>query len=116
MRLLWLKAENFRNLACAELTPGRELTVLCGDNGQGKTNLLEAIWLLTGGRSFRGGRDAELIRRGCPFAVVEAVTERADGTQNRVRITIGGPESEKPGRCARVNGADRGREIGRAHV
>ena len=64
MRLLSLEVENYRNIASASLTPGRELTVICGNNGQGKTNLLEAIWLLTGGKSFRGGKDAELVRRG----------------------------------------------------
>lgn len=109
MRLVSLRAEHYRNIACAELTPGRALTVICGDNGQGKTNLLEAIWLLTGGRSFRGGKDAELIERGQPFAVLEAVARRGDGTENSVRLTVGGPESDKPGRRARVNGADRGR-------
>ena len=49
MRLLSLEVQNYRNIASASLTPGRELTVICGNNGQGKTNLLEAIWLLTGG-------------------------------------------------------------------
>ena len=44
MRLLSLEVENYRNIASASLTPGRELTVICGNNGQGKTNLLEAIW------------------------------------------------------------------------
>jgi ABC-type cobalamin/Fe3+-siderophores transport system ATPase subunit len=63
MRLLSLEVQNYRNIASASLTPGRELTVICGNNGQGKTNLLEAIWLLTGGKSFRGGKDAELVRR-----------------------------------------------------
>ena len=66
MRLLSLEVTNYRNIASASLTPGRELTVICGNNGQGKTNLLEAIWLLTGGKSFRGGKDAELVRRGEP--------------------------------------------------
>ena len=42
MRLLSLEVENYRNIASASLTPGRELTVICGNNGQGKTNLLEA--------------------------------------------------------------------------
>ena len=64
MRLLSLEVTNYRNIASARLEPGRELTVICGNNGQGKTNLLEAIWLLTGGKSFRGGKDAELVRRG----------------------------------------------------
>ena len=63
MRLLSLEVQNYRNIASASLTPGRELTVICGNNGQGKTNLLEAIWLLTGGKSFRGGKDAELVHR-----------------------------------------------------
>ena len=39
MRLLSLEVQNYRNIASASLTPGRELTVICGNNGQGKTNL-----------------------------------------------------------------------------
>ena len=111
MRLLSLKVQNYRNIASASLTPGRELTVICGNNGQGKTNLLEAIWLLTGGKSFRGGKDAELVRRGEPFAVLEASTQRAQKDEQepddptRVRLTIGTPDSPRPGRTASVNGA-----------
>ena len=41
MRLLSLEVTNYRNIASARLEPGRELTVICGNNGQGKTNLLE---------------------------------------------------------------------------
>ena len=67
MRLTHLEVTDHRNIAHAELHPDPHLTVLCGPNGQGKTNLLEAIWLLTGGKSFRGSKDAELIRRGCDF-------------------------------------------------
>ena len=95
MRLLSLEVQNYRNICAARLEPGRELTVICGNNGQGKTNLLEAIWLLTGGKSFRGGKDAELVRRGETFAVLEAVTQRTrqedqepDEPAN-VRITVG---------------------------
>ena len=60
---------------------------------------LEAIWLLTGGKSFRGGKDAELVRRGEPFAVLEASTLRAQQEEqepdepNRVRLTVGTPDS-----------------------
>ena len=49
MRLLSLEVENYRNIASASLTPGRELTVICGYNAQGMTNLLVAIWLRCGG-------------------------------------------------------------------
>ena len=82
--------------------------MICGNNGQGKTNLLEAIWLLTGGKSFRGGKDAELVRRGETFAVLEAVTQRTrqedqepDEPAN-VRITVGTPDAQRPGRYASV--------------
>ena len=51
MRLTHLEVTDHRNIAHAELHPDPHLTVLCGPNGQGKTNLLEAIWLLTGGKS-----------------------------------------------------------------
>lgn len=110
MRLLSLEVENYRNIASASLTPGRELTVICGNNGQGKTNLLEAIWLLTGGKSFRGGKDAELVRRGEPFAVLKASTLRAQQEEqeteepNCVRLTVGAPDSPRPGRTVSVNG------------
>ncbi len=73
MRLNRLAVTDYRNLSAAVLEPAPQLTVLCGANGQGKTNLLEAVWLLTGGKSSRGAKDAELIRRGAEaFAVLEA--------------------------------------------
>ena len=120
MRLLSLEVTNYRNISKAQLEPGRELTVICGNNGQGKTNLLEAIWLLTGGKSFRGGKDAELVRRGETFAVLDAVTLRAwQEDQERddpshVRITVGTPDSQRPGRYASVNGTPPKRAAGLA--
>ncbi len=108
MRLDHLQVEQFRNLEKAELHPAPRLTVLCGANGQGKTNLLESIWLLTGAKSFRGAKDAELIRRDQPFAVIEADFE-GGGREQALRLTVGAKGSERPGRRARLNGADRGR-------
>ena len=108
MRLDHLKVEQFRNLEQAELHPAPRLTVLCGANGQGKTNLLESIWLLTGAKSFRGAKDAELIRRDQPFAVIESEFE-GGGRPQTLRLTVGSKLSERPGRRARLNGADRGR-------
>ena len=43
MRLTHLEVTDHRNIAHAELHPDPHLTVLCGPNGQGKTNLLEAV-------------------------------------------------------------------------
>lgn len=53
-----LRFEGFRNLQSGTLTPVTGVNVLYGDNAQGKTNLLEALWLFTGGKSFRGSRTA----------------------------------------------------------
>ena len=105
MRLSSLTLENYRNIEKATLVPGPELTVICGNNGQGKTNLLEAVWLLTGGKSFRGGKDAELIRREAPFAALEAVTVADNGKENQIRLTVGAAGGQRPGRYAVWNGA-----------
>lgn len=56
-----LKFENFRNLSNSEIFPCEKVNVIYGDNAQGKTNLLEAIWLFCGGHSFRGAKENELI-------------------------------------------------------
>lgn len=68
-----LKIKNFRNyeqLNLAELDPG--INVLFGNNAQGKTNLLEAIYYLSCAKSFRSGSDAKLIREGCSFSLLSA--------------------------------------------
>jgi len=108
MRLTRLTVTDHRNIARAELVPAPRLTVLCGANGQGKTNLLEAVWLLTGGKSFRGSKDAELVRRGAEFSVLEAAFEAGNRAQE-MRLTVGLKGTQRPGRTVRLNGADRGR-------
>ena len=57
-----LAFEGFRNLRDGEVSPCPGVNVVYGDNAQGKTNLLEGLWLFTGGHSFRGAKDAELPR------------------------------------------------------
>lgn len=109
MRLARLALADYRNIRQAEFTPGRELTVITGQNGQGKTNLLEAVWMLTGAKSFRGAKDAQLICRGAPFAVLEGNVHSDGRNEDHIRMTIGGPESRRPGRYARLNGVDMGR-------
>lgn len=59
-----LKLDNFRNLASDTLNFAGSGHLLIGDNGHGKTNLLEAIYYLTLIRSFRGSQDTEIIRFG----------------------------------------------------
>lgn len=115
MILTSLTVENYRNIPAARMEPGRELTVICGNNGQGKTNLLEAVWTLTGSRSFRGAKDAELIREGAEYAAIEGGTQAA-GREKGIRILIGGQPGTHKARTARVNGVDHGRAANIAGV
>ena len=63
-----LKLEHYRNLEPLELSFSPGINVIYGKNAQGKTNLLESIWLFTGGHSFRGAKDGELICFGQSFS------------------------------------------------
>ncbi|MBQ2766792.1 MAG: DNA replication/repair protein RecF [Clostridia bacterium] len=61
---------DFRNVASAEVHFGEGVNILVGDNAQGKTNLLEAIYLFALGKSFRGAKEAELIRFGAELSAL----------------------------------------------
>lgn len=62
MRILKLKLENFRNIKETEIIPCDGMNVICGENAQGKTNIIESIWLFTGAKSFRGCKDYEFVK------------------------------------------------------
>ena len=59
-----IRIENFRNIGEAEVHFSPGVNVLYGDNAQGKTNLLEAVYFTALGKSFRPAKEAELIRFG----------------------------------------------------
>lgn len=77
--------------------------MICGDNAQGKTNLLEAVWLFTGGRSFRGARDQELIAFSSQAGAVLALDFEAEEREQTAKITIGRGAKK---RTAQLNGVD----------
>ena len=56
-----IKLNNFRNYNNKEIKLHENINVFFGENAQGKTNLIEAIWMFTGARSFRGTKDADLV-------------------------------------------------------
>ena len=62
MRIKEIELNNFRNIKNMSIYPDENTNIIYGNNAQGKTNLLESIWLFTGGRSFRGAKDSDLIR------------------------------------------------------
>jgi DNA replication and repair protein RecF len=87
--LTGIRLENYRNIAAAELRPGRQMTLLYGLNGQGKTNLLEAVYLLGTGRSFRSVKTPDLIRQGMPTAAVSGLIQ-ASGVASELTVQMAG--------------------------
>lgn len=71
MRVIALKFENYRNLKDNIITPCDGVNIIYGDNAQGKTNLLESIWLFCGGHSFRSSKDSEVINWNSDYAKLE---------------------------------------------
>ena len=88
MTVLSLKLRNFRNYAAQEAVFSKNLNFLYGDNAQGKTNILEAIFLCSTGRSHRTQKDVEMIRFGEKAAVVELELERKDYGIFNIKIEI----------------------------
>lgn len=93
-----LKLRCYRNLKEVDITWNGHFNVVYGRNAQGKTNLLEAIYLLGHLKSFRGARGQELINHAFETAWVSALV-----TQGRVehRLEIG---LQKSGRNPRIDG------------
>jgi len=67
-----LSIRNFRNLPGVDVTFGPRLNVVSGDNGQGKTNLLESVYALATSQSFRTAKPADMIALGQELASVRA--------------------------------------------
>jgi DNA replication and repair protein RecF len=68
-----LQVRSFRNLAAVDLEPGERFNVVSGDNGQGKTNLLEALYVAATSKSFRTSKLGELVGFGAELASVRAI-------------------------------------------
>lgn len=71
MHITKLKLKDFRNYRFAELEFSPLTNIIYGNNAQGKTNILEAVYLFSQGRSHRAKTDKELVRFGCDFAGLE---------------------------------------------
>ena len=87
MEIRRIALNGWRNydFASAEFSPGTN--VISGENAQGKTNLLEAVYMLTGGRSFRTRFDKELI--GFDFSAGEILADVfAHGREQTVKIRL----------------------------
>ena len=73
--------KNFRNIEHIEIEPVNGINVIYGENGHGKTNIIESIWLFTGCRSFRSVRDKDVVRFDCDEAKLKM--EFFSGNRNK---------------------------------
>ncbi len=99
MLLLEVKTRDFRNLVEQGVTLARHTTVLFGANGQGKTNFLEACYLLCSLRPLRARKLAELVRIGSERSALVAGKFDLPSGVREVEVEIG-----REGRSARVDG------------
>ena len=82
-----IKLQNFRNYNEQEINLNKSINVFYGDNAQGKTNILEAIFLCTFGKSFRTNKEKELVKLGKDNANVIIEYEKKD-RDGKISISI----------------------------
>src|SRR5690349_17240692 len=98
MALAELRIENLRCVESASLDFSPELNLIAGENGAGKTSILEAIFLLGRGRSFRTRTSERLIRYGQPHLTVFGRTDDSPVRYAGIEVAADG------GTRARING------------
>jgi len=104
VRALQLHAfRNYRDAALHALNNG--FVIITGDNGAGKTNVLEAVSLLTPGKGIRGARTADFKNRDMPDGALWGIAATADTPFGEVKIGTGARENSDR-RVVRVNGVD----------
>jgi len=94
MHILSLRLHDFRSYRQVLLSPPKGATVFVGENGAGKTNLLEAVHLCCLGRSHRTSADKEMIREGQETAAVQVKVQREDGV-DEVGVRLYAPQAHK---------------------
>ena len=82
-----IELENFRNYEKQTINLNKEINIIYGNNAQGKTNIIESVFLCAYGKSFRSKKDKELIRFGSEEAIVNIDYERAD-REGKIRAVI----------------------------
>ena len=95
MRLTTLRLQNFRNHLDTSFEFGDGTNALLGDNGQGKTNVIEAISYLCLTKSFYAGSDALVVHFGKNMFEVDGSFVQDSGNEQQVRVAYTGAEPEK---------------------
>ena len=100
-----IRLENFRNYKEQEIEFHDKLNLFLGENAQGKSNLLEALFIMGLGKSFRTNRDSEMIAFGENFARASCLVEK---DERKLGIDI---YYQKEGKIIKVDGIKLNRSI-----
>lgn len=112
MVLKGLNLVNFRNFAQKKFQFSPGATLIYGGNATGKSNLLEAVYLLASGGSLRAGRTVELIREGETFTRIEGRLSAGEAEPRKLEIILekeSGSEGSRALKRFRMNGVPRPR-------
>lgn len=88
MKVINHSSFNFRNIEASYFEPHDEMNIIFGENGQGKTNLIESIWMMTGFYSFRARKNVQLIRHDEKEAKIQS-TFYSHGREQTAEMKIG---------------------------
>lgn len=105
MYLKKIELKNFRNYEEEEVEFHNKVNIITGKNAQGKTNLLESLYIMSLGKSFRTNKDAEMIGFDKEFCKVKSTSEK-DGREIEIEIIIG-----KEGKTSKINGVKTAKNI-----
>ena len=83
-----IKINNFRNYKKEEIDLEKNINVFYGENAQGKTNIIESIFLCSMGKSFRTNKDKEMINLNEQNAIIEIKYEKID-RDGKIKIELG---------------------------
>lgn len=87
MYIKTIKLENFRNYEKQEIKFDKKINIIYGDNAQGKTNILEAIFICSLGKSFKTNKERELINLNKNFANIEIGIQKKD-RKNKITLEL----------------------------
>ncbi len=115
MQLVSLQIQNIRNIKDAYLEPDSELNFIFGENGSGKTSLLESIYLLARGKSFRTRHLAQILKKDTESLLIMGKLSQCSGTDGRekrvgieyqpsmsTRIRIDGQNAQRSSELTRI--------------
>lgn len=95
MKITSFSADGFKNLRNVSVEPSDGVNIIHGENAQGKTNFIEAIWILSGARSFRGSKERDMVAFDGDFARLSLTLRDSEREQSIEAILSKNPRERK---------------------